>query len=795
MSKFSRLFIAEKPSLAQGIADALADLSGSPARKGDGTWEVGNDRVSWLFGHMYETAEPGDMDPKWARWTLDSLPIVVAENAWKMEPLKKHVGHLSKIKALVRGAQLIVHCGDAAREGQLLVDEVIIGSGADSFAPNVHRLWVKSMAKKDMIAAVQGMKPNLERRSLYDSALCRQRADYQHGLTWTRFMTVKAKHSGYDVVLSVGRVQTPTLRLVVDRDREREAFKPVDHFTPKLVFVHSRGEFSATWVAPTDHEGLDHEGRLTDLQVANKIIAKVQGKEGLVSAFKEETKHQPPPLPFSLSALQAACSAKFQMTAEETLETAQALYETHKVTTYPRSDSRHLPSAIFKDEAPSILKAISNVPDLAEASKAIDFSLKSAAWDDSKVSDHHAIIPTTEFSAAKLARMSERERAVCLLIVRSFLMQFLPLFKWRSITADITCEGYDFKAKGRVILDLGWRRVYVAGEGEEDENDDQEAQQALPPMQRGDKVRAKSGEAVAKRTTPPSAFTDGTLITAMANIHRFVSDPEAKKKLRENAGIGTEATRASIISTLLGRGFLKRKGKTGLISAELGRSLIDALPADLKDPVLTARWESALEDVEKSRRSWQEFMKVQATYLHDSVRRHMADQIVIRGVKAKVEPAEGSGTACPKCQEGTLVTFVVKKEGPSKGKPYLSCSRNPACDHRQWPKETIAPIAGHGRPCTACGTGTMLTRKFVKDGKESFFLSCSNYPTCKPAERPAVIPLEGHGAKCTKCAKGVMRTLVVRKDGPNQGKRFLGCSEAGCKNMVWPEEAKPARRA
>ena len=783
-----RTFVAEKPSLAQGIAEALAELTGNKATRGDGAWTVGDDRVTWLFGHMYETAEPKKLDPKWEKWNLDSLPIVVEASKWRLNPLDKHKGHLAKIRDLLKQSKAVVNCGDAAREGQLLVDEVIIESGLSPFDAKVQRLWVKSMARKDMIAAISGMKPNLERKSLYESAVCRQRADFQHGMTWTRFMTVKARSAGFDTMLSVGRVQTPTLRLVVDRDRERAAFKPVDHYLPRVVFRHANGEFKTTWIVPTDFDGLDPEGRLIDRKVADSILSGVNGTDGKVVFYKAEGKSTGAPLPFSLSALQADCAAKFGLTAAETLEVAQALYETHKATTYPRSDSRHLPTSIFKDEAPQILRAVSAVPELMEAAKGADPSMRSSAWDDSKVSDHHGIIPTTEFSAAKLDRMSDRERQVCMLIVRTFLAQFLPLFRYKATTVEVACSDHRFRALGRLVTDQGWKRAFGAGEADDEDDKDEEAAQSIPQMGQGDPVKAIGGDVASKRTSAPPAFNDGTLITAMANIHRFVTDAEAKRKLKENAGIGTEATRAATLTTIIDRGYVKRKGKTGLESTDLGKSLIDSLPPYLSDPVLTALWEGALEDVEKGKRTLSEFMEAQAKDLTARVGQMRSVPITIKGVKPAVKPVDGHGETCAKCGKGTMVTKVVHKDGPSKGKVYLACSEYPDCDNRVWPGEKVAPVEGHGKDCPACGKGKLETKKITKEGKTYIFLSCTNYPDCRHREWPAPPALPGTGETCPKCSKTKLVTRVVQKDGPSKGKSFLSCPDRECGFSKWPEE-------
>lgn len=853
MSKFEHVFIAEKPSLAEAIAQARAEQVGGRASKNDGYWSVGNDAVTWLFGHMYELAEPGDYSDRWKSGGIESLPIEIAEGEWKMFPNEDKKAHIRKIVAVMKDGTNIVNCGDAAREGQLLVDEVIVENGIDPFASNVKRLWVKSMARKDMLKALEDIFPNADKQPLYNSATCRQRADWLHGMNFSRLYSALARSSGHNVGISVGRVQTPTLRLVVDRDRERKNFKAVDHFLPKIEFEHEKGRFSATWVIPAEYEGLDPEGRLIDKTVAEKIVAKIAGKKGSIASFKSTKKFQAPILPYSLSILQAACGSQLGMTAQEVLDTAQSLYETHKATTYPRSDSRYLPTAILSDEAPGIMEALGETDVLGEAVSGGDLKLKSAAWDDSKISDHHGIIPTSEFSAGMLKRMSDIERKVFFIIAKAFVAQFYPPYTYNSLVAEVSCEREKFKATGKEVLDYGWKKVYGAEETGDDEDED-ETGQTLPVMEKGDDVEALKGELNPKRTTPPPAFTDGTLITAMANVHRFVTNPETKKRLKENEGLGTEATRAATIEKLLRKKFLRRKGKNGLESSEFGQSVIDVLPEDLKDPGLTALWESALDKVAKGNLEPEKFMTQLGKTISAGIEGARGSSIEIKGVRA-VRPIDGHGETCPKCGEGKLITREVQK-GQHKGKKFLSCTRYPDCDHSQWPQEKVDPIDGHGEACEKCGTGKMLTRLVKKDGpnkgkkflgcdnqecknarwpaenidlidghgkdcpecgngkmvtkkvwskkKEKHFvlLGCDNYPDCTHSEfpEPKVDPLPGHGKDCPECGEGKLMTkeITSKKPGPNQGKRFklLSCNNyPECKHSEWPENANGGTRS
>jgi DNA topoisomerase III len=828
------LFIAEKPSLAEAVAKARAVQMGVTASKGGGYWTVGNDKVCWLFGHMYENFKPQEYDVRWGKFRFDVLPIIPEK--WRLKPVTGKEKHIAGIVALLKDAKNVVNVGDAAREGQLLVDELLIENAWDPFADNTQRLWVSSVAQKDLLKALDNMAGNKTKQNLYFAAVCRQRADWLHGMNMTVAYTVKARESGADQLVTVGRVQTPTLRLVVDRDLEIKNFKAVDHYLPAGQFVHENGKFTATYIIPDDCPGLDSEGRLTDKAAAQEITDRISGKTGMIDSYAASDKSKVPPLPHSLSALQTECSSKFSLTAKQTLDVAQKLYDAG-ITTYPRSDSRYLPMAILKDEAPGILEALKGVDGaLGEAAKGSNGNIKTAAWNDAKVSDHHGIIPTAEATPSKIAGLSGVDAKVFELIAKTFIAQFYPDQRWKSISAQLSVGDDKFKASGRREIDAGWRRVFTGDPaGDESEDTDEEAAGGLPEMKKADPVSVEGGELQSKRTTPPAAFTDGTLIQAMSEIHKFVTDPETKKRLKEGDGLGTEATRAPTLENLLDRKYMERKGKK-LLSTATGQSIIGALPPEITDPGLTAIWEGYLAKVEKGDLDHEAFMEVQVKNIRNRVESAKTAQVSIRGGKT-IAPLEGHGETCSKCKEGQMITRELRK-GQFKGKKLLSCNRFPDCDNAVWPGPT--PIKGHGEACTVCNSGKLITREVRKEGpnkgkkflgcdnrecknmkwpdpdikpadghgkkcpkcekgalktrksptKGTIFLGCDAYPTCKHVEFPPdkkIPPIAGHGDGCSKCSKGKMVTREVRKEGPNKGKKFLGCDNRECDQTVWPK--------
>lgn len=802
------LFIAEKPSLARTIADARGKMLGAQPKKGDHCIIVGDDAVTWVVGHVYELAPPDQYDAAYKRWgDLSKLPIV--PDKWKRNPKENFIGNLNKIRNLIKNSDKLVNAGDAEREGQLLIDEMLEEMNVDPFSPKVLRFWAQSMTERDLIETLKSLFPNADKKNLSTAATLRQRADWLHGLNMTRLYTTLARNSGADMLVSVGRVQTPTLKLVVDRDREIANFKPVDHYTPTGFFLHENGKFKADWIIPKDTSKIDPddkhfdvEGRLVDKAFAQKIADDIAGKTGKVEAFKSQNKSKAPPLPHSLATLQQECSKKLGLTAQETLDVAQALYEKHKATTYPRTETQHLPSAIHKDEAPGIMSALASCSGFEDIAGNADLKLKSAAFDDSKLSDHYGIIPTSEFSSSKLRAMSDVERKVFEIVAKSFIAQFYPAQTWKSNSAEISVGEHRFKANGRDPISSGWRVVY--GAQADDDDAEKESDQSLPTMRKNDPVTVEKSDITSKRTKPPAHFTDGTLVEAMTNIHKFVTDPQVKKRLKENDGIGTGATRANIIETLMRRKFLQRKGggKTKkILSTTAGQSVIDVLPREVVDPGLTSIWEAQLSKISKGEASAEQFTDVLIKTLNKFVEQgRQMGAVKVRGAETKALP--GTGDKCPKCGKGIMITRTIHK-GKHKGKSFLACNAwnkdDPnSCNHSKWPddpKRQVKPIEGHGKPCPKCGKGKLVTRQVQKgEHKGKSFLSCDNWSkdnpnSCGHSEWPKqkVDPLPGHGETCSSCNKGKMVTRMVQK-GDKKGQRFLSCDAyPNCKNSSWPD--------
>jgi DNA topoisomerase-3 len=464
-------------------------------------------------------------------------------------------------------------------------------------------------------------------------------------------------------VLSVGRVQTPTLKLVVDRDREIENFKSKDYFELSAEFADQKQQsFWAKWEAPEDLT--DEEGRCLNQNTIKAVGQKIQGRQGLVKEFKRQQKQTKPPLCFILSSLQKIASSKFGLSAKKTLEIAQSLYEKHKATTYPRTDCGYLPESQFA-EAKGVLQTIAAVdPGLKSLVDQCDLSYRSSIWNDKKITAHHAIIPTMNKSV-NLSVMSDIERKVYDLIRRYYVAQFLGDYKYSQSSIVVECEAEIFKATSNTPLIQGWKKAL--GNDQLDDNTNDTDFGVIPELNKNEQVDCTKAKEEAKQTKPPARFTEGSLITAMKSIAKYVEDSEFKKVLKDTAGIGTEATRANILETLLKREYLEAKGKQ-LISTKKGRALIDLLPDVVKNPATTAQWEQTLEDIAAGKSDLDGFL-----YDQKDVLDNMLGQLTQSKANYKGDLSGNRQTiSCPNCGKP-----MYKRKG-KKGY-FWGCSGHPKC--------------------------------------------------------------------------------------------------------------------
>ncbi|EHM41987.1 MULTISPECIES: DNA topoisomerase III [Hafnia] len=602
-----RLFIAEKPSLARAIADVLP----KPHRRGDGYISCGSgDTVTWCIGHLLEQAEPDAYDTRYARWNLADLPIVPEK--WQLKPKPSVAKQLNVIKRLLGEAEQVIHAGDPDREGQLLVDEVLdYLELAPEKRQNVQRCLINDLNPQAVERAVSRLRDNREFIPLCVSALARARADWLYGINMTRAYTILGRNAGYNGVLSVGRVQTPVLGLVVRRDEEIENFVSKDFYEVKAHIVTPAEErFTAMWVPSESCEPhQDEEGRLLNKALAEHVIKRIEGQPAIVTGYNDKRESEIAPLPFSLSTLQIEAAKRFNLSAQQVLDLCQRLYETHKLITYPRSDSRYLPEEHFAGRHAVMNAIASHVPELQQVA-AVDPDKRNRCWDDKKVDAHHAIIPTAR---AGNINLSDDERKIYTLVARQYLMQFCPDAMYRKCVIDLDIANGKFVAKARFLAEAGWRALLGAKE-----RDDEDEGSPLPVVAKGDELLCEKGELMERQTQPPRPFTDATLLSAMTGIARFVQDKELKKILRATDGLGTEATRAGIIELLFRRTFLYKKGRY-IHSSEAGRALIHCLPEIAARPDMTADWEATLTQISEKTRRYQDFMQPLVSTLYQLI--------------------------------------------------------------------------------------------------------------------------------------------------------------------------------
>lgn len=642
-----QLHVAEKPSLATTIAKAI----GVKKRTKHSILCANGDEVTWLFGHLVGLKEPHEYDghESLKKWNKGELPIVRTEFHKKPTGDKSAKLQLKEVVKLLKDKKFdtIVNVGDAGREGQLLVDEVIEYAGGAK-GRQVKRFWTSSLSDESVKNELANLRDNTDDKFVWLglAGQARERADWLIGLNLTRAATIRAREHGIDNLVSVGRVQSVVLGLIVTRDAEIDNFISKDYLIPAIIC--GGGAIDATWQpSDTDSASFDSEGRLIDKDYGNRLI---DISTATVFSANKTRKKVSAPLPYNLSSIQKIASSKYGFTGKQTLKICQSLYES-KYTTYPRSDSRYLPEDQRADAGKKLKMLSSKFPAAGKA----DASLKHSAWNTKKVeeSDHHAIMPDATVPKAGL---SPDEEKIYKIVCESYIQLFMPDQETEShviVLATNNEGGQKWKATSKTTIVEGWHALSGSTDGGK----------TLPAVNKGDVIAVEKGELRSKKTTPPARFNDGTLIEAMANIHKFVKDPDVRAQLKENQGIATEATRADAIELQIRRDYVARKGKT-LISTPLGKEIDAALPEAVKDPGMTALWESYLKAIEKGQAPVDGFYKQIAETVKGMTEFILESEFAGR----KIQP-------CPTC--GRPIVRAESKK--SKGKFYWRCVESSDC--------------------------------------------------------------------------------------------------------------------
>ena len=694
------LLIAEKPSVGRTVAPHLGGkVTAVKASRGDSHLLVGDEYiVTWVFGHILEQFKPEDYDPKYSKWRDADLPILPAP--FKLKPVEKSREQLQVIKGLLQSKNVtnIIHAGDPDREGQLLIDEIL--EYFNNKKP-VRRLHLNSQDEKSVIKALQSMRPNTEFSRTLDAAKCRSEADWIMGINGTRaFSNAKDRGTerddkGQTPRLAIGRVQTPVLALVVKRDESIKNFKPENYITLTAEFQHKNGTFTGTWRPRDGQAGLDTSGRLTDAKVAAQVIAAAKGKAGQITEFKDEPVSETPPLPHHLASIQMESNRRYGLGAQQVLDICQALYETHKVASYPRTDIAYLKEEAFAD-APGVLKAISAFsPEIKDLASKADTKRRSAAWNSKKVEAHHGLMPT---GSGNLKGLNENEKKVFDLICRNYIAQFYGPYNSRKAGALVQVGGQYFQANGRTPVDLGWKVVFSGLKADEDDSG-KKAEPKLPAMAKGDAAACKDVQKKDAKTKPPSPYTEATLLQDMMAVDKFVTDPKLKARLKECKGIGTPATQSKMIEKLLETRLIRKQGKQ-LRATDSGINLVKALPSEVTDAATTAIWETLLSEVQSGKLSREDFMAQQGKWSAQLVDRAKSMSINLRsgspsaggsagGVSGQAPRSAratgdrgasnhaGSAPACPDCTKPMRVLTATK--GPNAGNQFYGCTGYPNC--------------------------------------------------------------------------------------------------------------------
>ena len=555
--------IAEKPSVAKEIADILGARS-----RHDGYYEGNGYQVTWTFGHLCTLKEPHDYTPIWQRWNLSSLPMIPPRFGIKLINDKGIEKQFATIERIMKSADMIVNCGDAGQEGELIQRWVM--QKAQVKCP-VKRLWVSSLTEEAIREGFATLKDQSEYQALYEAGLSRAIGDWLLGMNATRLYTIK--YGKNKQVLSIGRVQTPTLALIVKRHLEIANFVPQPYWELKTVYRDTT--FSVT------------EGRFDSEEKGREALEKITGEPFTVTDVTAKNGTELPPKLYDLTSLQVDCNKKFGLSAEQTLQTIQSLYE-KKVTTYPRVDTTFLSDDIYPKCA-NILKGLRDYQTLTVPLMEKPLIKSKKVFDNKKVTDHHAIIPTGVYPQG----LTDLEKKVYDLVAKHFIAVFYPDCKFRTTTVLGESADVEFKTSGKVITEPGWRVVF-AGEPNDDEK---EKENLLPEFTKGESGPHTPGLAE-KWTQPPKNYTEATLLRAMETAGKLVDDEELRDAMKEN-GIGRPSTRAAIIETLFKRNYIKRE-KKNIVATQTGIELIGLIRNELlKSAELTGRWEKKLRDIEK----------------------------------------------------------------------------------------------------------------------------------------------------------------------------------------------------
>jgi DNA topoisomerase-3 len=732
------LIIAEKPSVGRDIAGALdgvfqkrtlADLNQKKkAAKDEPTFLESDDYViTWAVGHLVQLAEPEEYDEKWKKWRMADLPIVPPDG-FKLVPRDaKSKKQLKLVETLLKRDDLdrVVNACDAGREGELIfayLYESVLGTPPTSpEAPKpVERLWISSMTKQAIREGFEKLRPGEQLQPLESAARARSEADWLVGMNATRAATIRGR-AWVGGVVSLGRVQTPTLAIIVSREREIQAFVPEPYW---LVHASFDPRYEGLWFDPVKADDKDtptgQETWLKEAERAEEIVGKVSGKTGTVESVERKEQSERAPLLYDLTSLQRDANRRFGFSARRTLQAAQSLYEGKKAITYPRTNSRWLSG----DLVPQLKPTAQTLTDIPEYAAAAQFVLRldqlplARVVNDAKVDDHHAIIPTDV--EHDVSEFSPDERRIFDLVARRFLAVFHPPARYARTTVVTLVEDERFRTRGKVTLEAGWRGVYGVEADAEKEEDPESAE--LPPLEKGEEVKVVSVESEAKETRPPPRYTEATLLSAMETAGKLIDDEELREAMKER-GLGTPATRAETIETLIRREYIERVGKD-LAPTPKGLQVITMLEENkLTSPELTGDWEKRLRDIEHEKGEKEDFIKGIEEFTAATVKAIEALD------KEKLRPERVELGPCPRC--GAETGEIIRENAKAYGCTSWKSREETGCGFVIWKRVA-------GRTLTP-----EVARQLLEEGKTKEVLSGFRSRAGKPFRARLVLNDEG----------------------------------------------------
>lgn len=698
------LVLAEKPSVGRELARVLGCKRG-----GEGYLEGDRYVVTWALGHLVTLADPDVYEKKWEKWDMEDLPMLPQN--MKLVVIPQTGKQFRVVQSLMKRGDIseLIIATDAGREGELVARWIMAKAG---WRKPTKRLWISSQTDRAIKEGFAKLRPASEYDNLYRSAQARSEADWLVGLNVTRALTCR-----HNAQLSAGRVQTPTLALIVQREREIRNFVPKDYWGVRL----KAGGFTATW------RDKNNNARTFDKALAEKVAAACQNGEAVLTQVRKMRRMTPPPAAYDLTELQRDANKKFAYSAKETLNLMQSLYEQHKLLTYPRTDSRYISDDVVPT-LPERLKAVMVDQYKTFAQEIMrNRPLKTKYLvNNAKVTDHHAIIPTEE--SPDLWQLSGPERNIYDLVVRRFLAVLMPPQEYEEVELTLTVAGSTFTAKGKIIQTMGWRAVYDKSFSMDE---DEEDTQSLPPVTQGQKLKVSAVQVTSGKTPPPPRYTEATLLTAMEHPQAQVEDRNLRKILEETSGLGTPATRADIIEKLFSAFYIERRGKE-LVPTSKGMQLVELAPADLRSAALTAQWEDRLARIAKGQERDTKFVEEMRAYATKLV-------AAVKASDAKYTHDNQTRKTCPDCgkflllvkgKRGEMLVCPDRECGYRKSVTQVTNARCPNCFKKmelrgEGENQMFACVCGYREKLSAfkerkesAGAGKRDVAKFMQSQKE-----------------------------------------------------------------------------